>query len=121
MITNLTNPVFCSYVEANLIIICPCLPSLRQFFRRYLPAWIGYSGGSGRRYINDYSSGNASRSRRKHGLTLLQDDIALAESAESTHSESHIIKEVQWEVSEERLDPKSSSRAGHSASRNTPH
>ncbi|KAJ5756086.1 hypothetical protein N7533_005629 [Penicillium manginii] len=95
------------YVEANLIIICPCLPFLRQFMRRYSPTWIGESG---RRYFREYSSGTTglSRSRRKQGLSRLQDDIALAENAESTHSQSHIIKEVQWQVTEERMEPGSS-------------
>lgn len=69
--------------------------------RRYSPAWIGESG---RRYFREYSSGNLSRSRRKQGLSRLQDDIALAENAESTHSQSHIVKEVQWQVTEERAD-----------------
>jgi hypothetical protein len=75
--------------------------------RRYSPTWIGESG---RRYFREYSSGTTglSRSRRKQGLSRLQDDIALAENAESTHSQSHIIKEVQWQVTEERMEPGSS-------------
>ncbi|KAJ5085928.1 hypothetical protein N7532_010699 [Penicillium argentinense] len=89
------------YVESNLIVICPCLPFLRQFMRRYSPSWIGEVNSTGRRYFRDYSSGTA-RSRRKQGLSRLQDDIALAENTGSTHSQSHIVKEVQWEVTEER-------------------
>lgn len=74
--------------------------------RRYSPTWIGESG---RRYFREYSSGTGlSRSRRKQGLSRLQDDIALAENAESTHSQSHIVKEVQWQVTEERMDAGSS-------------
>ncbi|KAJ5881697.1 uncharacterized protein N7529_000369 [Penicillium soppii] len=98
------------YVEANLIIICPCLPFLRQFLRRYSPAWIGESG---RRYFHEYNSSTGlSRSRRKQGLSRLQDDIALAENVESTHSQSHIVKEVQWQVTEERMDAVSSRSNG---------
>ncbi|KAJ5948910.1 hypothetical protein N7454_002217 [Penicillium verhagenii] len=97
--------VGCAYIEANLIIICPCLPFLRQFLRRYSPAWIGEATSSGRRYYEDYSTGTSiPRSRRKPGLTQLQDEIALAENAESTHSQSYIVKEIQWQVTEERLD-----------------
>lgn len=72
--------------------------------RHYTPAWIGEATSSSRKYFTDYSSGSASRNRRKPGLTLLQDDIALAENAESTHSQSRIVKEVQWHMSEERID-----------------
>jgi hypothetical protein len=71
--------------------------------RRYSPAWIGEN--SSRRYFREYSSGNTARSRRKQGLSRLHDEIALAENAGSTHSQSHIVKEVQWQVtSEERMD-----------------
>lgn len=48
-----------------------------------------------------------SRSRRKQGLSRLHDDIALAENADSTTSQSHIVKEVQWHVTEERMDGRS--------------
>ena len=101
-----------SYVEANLIIICPCLPFLRQFLRYYSPSWIGEATSSGQRYFGYYGTGSAPRSRRKQGLTLLQDDIALAESTESTHSQSHIIKEVQWQVIEEQGNAESAARVG---------
>ncbi|KAE8406582.1 hypothetical protein BDV37DRAFT_292122 [Aspergillus pseudonomiae] len=100
------------YVEANLIIICPCLPFLRQFLRYYSPSWIGEATSSGQRYFGYYGTGSAPRSRRKQGLTLLQDDIALAESTESTHSQSHIIKEVQWQVIEEHGNAESAARVG---------
>ncbi|KAK5797950.1 hypothetical protein VI817_004241 [Penicillium citrinum] len=92
------------YVEANLIIICPCLPFLRQFLRHYSPSWVGESS---RKYFREYSSGTMSRSRRKQGLSRLHDDIALAENADSTTSQSHIVKEVQWHVTEERMDGRS--------------
>ncbi|KAJ5358570.1 uncharacterized protein N7496_010983 [Penicillium cataractarum] len=101
---ELAPPQLWIYIEANLIIICPCLPFLRQFLRHYLPAWIGEITGSSQRYYAEYGSWSASRARRKPGLTRLQDDIALAENIESTHSESRIVKEVQWHVTEERLD-----------------
>lgn len=61
-------------------------------------------GESSRKYFREYSSGTMSRSRRKQGLSRLHDDIALAENAESTNSQSHIVKEVQWHVTEERMD-----------------
>ncbi|KAJ5670924.1 hypothetical protein N7507_000051 [Penicillium longicatenatum] len=98
------------YVEANLIIICPCLPFLRQFLRRHSPAWLGEN--SSQRYVREYSSGTTSRSRRKQGLSRLQDDIGLAENAGSTHSQTHIIKEVQWQVTEERIDADPSASVG---------
>ncbi|KAJ5718758.1 hypothetical protein N7488_004404 [Penicillium malachiteum] len=115
---EIAPPQMWIYIEANLIIICPCLPFLRQFLRRYSPAWIGEATGSGRRYYKDYSTGgSASRNRRKPGLTLLQDDIALAERAESSHSQARIVKEVQWYVTEERLgeriEPQSSIELSH--------
>ncbi|QMW26507.1 hypothetical protein G4B84_001752, partial [Aspergillus flavus NRRL3357] len=104
------------YVEANLIVICPCLPFLRQFLRTYSPAWIGEASKSGRRYTGYYGSGTGPRSRRKLGLTRLQDDIALAESTvASTHSQSHIVKEVQWQVTEERRDVESPPSVGLSS------
>ncbi|KAJ5638743.1 hypothetical protein N7528_001133 [Penicillium herquei] len=115
---EIAPPQMWIYIEANLIIICPCLPFLRQFLRRYSPAWIGEATSSGRRYYKDYSTGgSASRNRRKPGLTLLQDDIALAERAESSHSQARIVKEVQWQVTEERLgqriEPQSSIELSH--------
>ncbi|PIG88104.1 hypothetical protein AARAC_001558 [Aspergillus arachidicola] len=104
------------YIEANLIVICPCLPFLRQFLRTYSPAWIGEASKSGRRYTGYYGSGTGPRSRRKLGLTRLQDDIALAESTVvSTHSQSHIVKEVQWQVTEERRDVESPPSVGLSS------
>ncbi|KAE8347192.1 hypothetical protein BDV24DRAFT_173107 [Aspergillus arachidicola] len=108
--------VGCGYIEANLIVICPCLPFLRQFLRTYSPAWIGEASKSGRRYTGYYGSGTGPRSRRKLGLTRLQDDIALAESTVvSTHSQSHIVKEVQWQVTEERRDVESPPSVGLSS------
>ncbi|KAE8365929.1 hypothetical protein BDV27DRAFT_156360 [Aspergillus caelatus] len=109
------------YVEANLIIICPCLPFLRQFLRAYLPAWIGEGSSRGRRYVGYYGSTATPRSRRKQGLTLLQDDIALAESTTSTHSHSHIVKEVQWQVTEERRNVESPPNLGLSQEPHAPH
>ncbi|KAE8136463.1 hypothetical protein BDV38DRAFT_112452 [Aspergillus pseudotamarii] len=116
-----TPPLVYSYVEANLIIICPCLPFLRQFLRAYSPAWIGEGSSRGRRYVGYYGSTATPRSRRKQGLTLLQDDIALAESTTSTHSHSHIVKEVQWQVTEERRDVESPPSLGLSQEPHAPH
>lgn len=31
----------CRFIEGNLVIICGCLPYLRQFFRRHAPRLIG--------------------------------------------------------------------------------
>ncbi|KAJ5947493.1 hypothetical protein N7466_000508 [Penicillium verhagenii] len=110
---QIAPPQMWIYIEANLIIICPCLPFLRQFLRRYSPAWIGEATSSGRRYYKDYSTGTSiPRSRRKPGLTQLQDEIALAENAESTHSQSYIVKEIQWQVTEERLDSQTEQEPG---------
>lgn len=88
-------------VEANLIVICPCLPFLRQFMRRHAPAWITQVSSTAQSYFKDYSSGTVSRSRRKNGLTRLQDDINLAENPGSSHSEARIVKEVEWRITEE--------------------
>lgn len=88
-----------SNVEANFIVICSCLPSLRQFFRRHAPKWIG-EGSSNPRYLNSYASETATRTRqrRKPGLTMLHDDVELAENGGSISSDARIVKEVHWNV-----------------------
>jgi hypothetical protein len=95
-----------SNVEANFIIICACLPFLRHFLRRYAPKFIGEGSSVGARYFKNYHQGNSTtRSwRRKQGLTVLQDEIELAENGDSISSGVRIVKEVQWDVTEERND-----------------
>ncbi|KAL3482138.1 hypothetical protein BJX99DRAFT_252853 [Aspergillus californicus] len=89
-------------VEANFIIICACLPFLRHFLRRYAPRLIG-EGSSAANYFKGYHVGtNTNRSwRRKPGTTILQDDVELADNGESVSSGVRIVKEVQWDVTEE--------------------
>ncbi|KAJ5356384.1 hypothetical protein N7517_010993 [Penicillium concentricum] len=89
-------------VEANLIIICPCLPSLRQFLRHHAPGWLGEAGSNARRYFTH--SGSASRNRFKSSGSRQPDEIALTENGGSLDSRSRIVKEVAWNVTEERLD-----------------
>ncbi|KAL2814118.1 hypothetical protein BJX63DRAFT_204402 [Aspergillus granulosus] len=97
-------------VEANFIIICSCLPFLRHFLRRYAPKLIGEGSSAGARYFKNYhatgsSTNRTNRSwRRKPGLTVLQDEVELAENGESMGSGVRIVKEVQWDVTEESLD-----------------
>ncbi|KAL4869884.1 hypothetical protein BDV12DRAFT_70431 [Aspergillus spectabilis] len=93
-------------VEANFIIICACLPFLRHFLRRYAPKFIGEGSSAGARYFKNYHRGESTtRSwRRKPGHEVLADDVELAENAESMGSGVRIVKEVQWNVTEERSD-----------------
>ena len=94
-----------SNVEANFIIICNCLPFLRQFCRRYAPRFIGEGSTQGLRYFTGGGyhddSTSRSRARRKPGLTLLQDDVELADGG---GTQSQIIKEVHWNVTTEYAD-----------------
>ncbi|OJJ33425.1 hypothetical protein ASPWEDRAFT_43485 [Aspergillus wentii DTO 134E9] len=100
---KISMPQLWANIESNFIIICGCLPFFRQFLRRHAPGLIGEQGSTAPRYNNYYTYGSSSR-RRKPGLTMLQDDVELAARPESTHSEVRIVKEVQWEVKEERRD-----------------
>ncbi|PLN76190.1 hypothetical protein BDW42DRAFT_197337 [Aspergillus taichungensis] len=92
-------------VEANFIIICTCLPFVRQFCRSYAPRFIGEGSTQGLRYFTGggYHDDSISRSRARctPGLTLLQDDVELADGG-GTHSQ--IIKEVHWSVTTECAD-----------------
>ncbi|KAJ6078798.1 hypothetical protein N7467_008551 [Penicillium canescens] len=88
-------------VEANLIVICPCLPSLRQFMRHYVPGWVGEASSNARRYFN---TGSVSNNRWKLGSSRQQDEIALTENGGSIQGGSRIAKDVQWNVTEERVD-----------------
>ncbi|CAI7656298.1 unnamed protein product [Penicillium pancosmium] len=88
-------------VESNLIVICPCLPFLRQFMWCHAPGWMNQAGSTAQSYLKVYSSGTATRSRRKEGITRLQDDNHLVETPRSRNSETGIVKEVEWEVNEE--------------------
>ncbi|KAF4978722.1 hypothetical protein FZEAL_4942 [Fusarium zealandicum] len=36
-----------TFVEANLFVICGSLPTLRKFFKHFMPRFVGSSGGSG--------------------------------------------------------------------------
>ncbi|CBF87130.1 hypothetical protein AN2575.2 [Aspergillus nidulans FGSC A4] len=99
--------VGCANVEANFIIICACLPFMRHFLRRYAPKLIG-EGSSAGRYFKSYNGGaSTTRSwRRRPEHTVLQDEIELAEHGSVPDNESgvRIMKEVQWNVTEERRE-----------------
>ncbi|GLA64482.1 hypothetical protein AtubIFM55763_008520 [Aspergillus tubingensis] len=78
-----------SIIEANFIIICPCLPYLTQFLRFHAPCWIGDSGSNSsqsRPSASSNSNSTPSSNRRKPGLSVLQDDI---EQALSPPMEAH--------------------------------
>ncbi|GLB19599.1 hypothetical protein AtubIFM61612_009506 [Aspergillus tubingensis] len=78
-----------SIIEANFIIICPCLPYLKQFLRFHAPCWIGDSGSNSsqsRPSASSNSNSTPSSNRRKPGLSVLQDDI---EQALSPPMEAH--------------------------------
>ncbi|PYI14429.1 hypothetical protein BO99DRAFT_446927 [Aspergillus violaceofuscus CBS 115571] len=86
-------------IEANFIIICPCLPFIRHLLRRYAPRLIGEHSSLARRYMQNYTynyTRESTRARRKEGLTQLQDEIELAENGNVK-----IVKEIQWEVTTE--------------------
>lgn len=102
--TRSTLMVLDSNVEANFIVICACLPFLRHFLRRYAPKLIGEGSSAGRAYFPNYQNGSSTtRSwRRKPGLTMLQDELELAENGGSVGSEVRIVKEVKWNITEER-------------------
>ncbi|OJJ66985.1 hypothetical protein ASPBRDRAFT_187807 [Aspergillus brasiliensis CBS 101740] len=77
------------FIEANFIIICPCLPYLRQFLRYHAPCWIGDTGSNSsqsRPSASSNPSSTPSSNRRKPGLSVLQDDI---EQALSPPLEAH--------------------------------
>ncbi|KAI2898736.1 hypothetical protein CBS63078_7485 [Aspergillus niger] len=76
-------------IEANFIIICPCLPYLKQFLRFHAPCWIGDSGSNSsqsRPSASSNTNSTPSSNRRKPGLSVLQDDI---EQALSPPMEAH--------------------------------
>ena len=78
-----------SIIEANFIIICPCLPYLKQFLRFHAPCWIGDSGSNSsqsRPSASSNTNSTPSSNRRKPGLSVLQDDI---EQALSPPMEAH--------------------------------
>ncbi|RJE18980.1 hypothetical protein PHISCL_08688 [Aspergillus sclerotialis] len=89
-------------IESNLIIICPCLPFLRQFLRHHSPKWMGDAGSSGRYFSREYFSGSFGRSRRQRGAFILQDEVGLTDTGNSAY-EPQIVKQVQWNVMEERV------------------
>jgi hypothetical protein len=80
---------------------------MRHFLRRYAPKLIG-EGSSAGRYFKSYNGGaSTTRSwRRRPEHTVLQDEIELAEhgSVPDNESGARIMKEVQWNVTEERRD-----------------
>ncbi|KAL3440518.1 hypothetical protein BJX65DRAFT_316433 [Aspergillus insuetus] len=112
-------------VEANFIIICACLPFLRHFLRRYAPKLIGEGSSAGARYFKNYHAAgsttngtgtangtrtNRSWRRKQPGLSVLAtDEVELAENGESMATSAgpgggvRIVKEVQWDVTEERV------------------
>ncbi|GKZ20608.1 hypothetical protein AbraIFM66951_005935 [Aspergillus brasiliensis] len=101
---NIGRPDLWINIEANFAIICSCLPFLRNFLRRYAPRLIGENSSLARRYMGytyDYTGKGTSRSRRKEGLTQLQDDIELAENGGSTYSGVRIFKDVKVEITTE--------------------
>lgn len=101
---TLTDPCSGRNIEANLIIICPSLPFLRQFLRHHTPRWIGDASSSGYFFSREYLSSSFGRNRRQNGAFRLQDEVALTDTANSTsHNEPKIVKEVQWRVTEERV------------------
>ncbi|GKZ28303.1 hypothetical protein AbraIFM66950_003559 [Aspergillus brasiliensis] len=80
-------------IEANFIIICPCLPYLKQFLRHHAPCWIGDTGSNSSQSrpsasadSNSTPSSNRRKPGRKPGLSVLQDDI---EQALSPPLEAH--------------------------------
>ncbi|EHA24932.1 hypothetical protein ASPNIDRAFT_40852 [Aspergillus niger ATCC 1015] len=81
--------IISSIIEANFIIICPCLPYLKQFLRFHAPCWIGDSGSNSsqsRPSASSNTNSTPSSNRRKPGLSVLQDDI---EQALSPPMEAH--------------------------------
>jgi hypothetical protein len=123
-----------SNVEANFIIICACLPFLRHFLRRYAPKLIGEGSSAGARYFKNYHAAgsttngtgtangtrtNRSWRRKQPGLSVLAtDEVELAENGESMATSPgpgggvRIVKEVQWDVTEESVHTASSSGHG---------
>ncbi|CEL08182.1 hypothetical protein ASPCAL11334 [Aspergillus calidoustus] len=120
-------------VEANFIIICACLPFLRHFLRRYAPKLIGEGSSAGARYFKNYHAAgsttngtgtangtrtNRSWRRKQPGLSVLAtDEVELAENGESMATSGpgsgvRIVKEVQWDVTEESVRTASSSGVG---------
>ncbi|PYH40806.1 uncharacterized protein BP01DRAFT_350536 [Aspergillus saccharolyticus JOP 1030-1] len=66
-------------IEANFIIICGCLPYVRQFLRFHCPCWIGIHASCAGSHSRGSSSGETPPPKpRKPGLSQLQDDIGMA-------------------------------------------
>jgi hypothetical protein len=64
---------------------------------------MGEAGSSARHYFTP-NSASASRNRFKTTGSRQPDEIALTGNGESIGSRSHIVKEVAWNVTEERMD-----------------
>lgn len=72
--------------------------------RHHVPRWVGELSSNARRYNATYHPGSVSRNRFKLGSSQQPDEIALTENGGSIHMDSRIVKEVQWNVTEERVD-----------------
>jgi hypothetical protein len=71
--------------------------------RHHIPGWMGESSSGGHHYFTQNTL-SASRSRFKSSASRQPDEIALTENGESMHSRTRIVKEIEWNVTEERVD-----------------
>ncbi|KAJ5605558.1 hypothetical protein N7510_008339 [Penicillium lagena] len=79
-------------VEANLIIICPCLPILRPFMRHYIPGWGDDETATGNPYLDNTYTDSQNKWKTAYGQN---DEIALADNVDSVRSESRMVKSSQ--------------------------
>ncbi|CAL5875176.1 uncharacterized protein PFLUO_LOCUS9480 [Penicillium psychrofluorescens] len=79
-------------VEANLIIICPCLPILRPFMRHYIPGWGDDETATGNPYLDNTYTESQNKWKTAYGQN---DEIALADNVDSVRSESRMVKSTR--------------------------
>jgi hypothetical protein len=74
-----------SFIEANLLIMCCCLPTLRRFFKHFAPRLIGESssGNSKLRPNGGFSNPNAPRTFGSNGTKRTLDTFRYASNENS--------------------------------------
>jgi hypothetical protein len=86
-----------SITEANLFIVCGSMPTLRKFFKRHAPKWMGFSSSPGDSPIVKCSSDLSSRfgldkkKKKKHTGYSQFDTLELGNYPDTVSQETQVI------------------------------